>query len=138
MIRIMILAIAALTLAACGGQQAKLQGLCTGLLEGDPEAVQELASNAGTVSEFCECYAGNASSAGDETLFTHTAVWSALADIQSASGTRSVEEMAEAVEDQLRSGTSELTFTEDQFENVGEFLEEIDDGFSETGACVTQ
>ncbi len=133
--KLLLPGIAALVLTACSGQQAKLQGLCTGMLEGDLKAQQELASSATNVADFCECYAGKASATGKEALATHTAIWSALSDIQQAGGTNSIEEAAETLEDQIRARSVEHPFTEDQFESVGQFLSDIDDGFKRTGAC---
>ena len=84
--RMIVMAVSLLALAACGGKQAKLQGLCTGMLEGDPDAAQELASIKTSAKPFCECYAKTASAGGDAVMKLHTDVWSALSEISQKTG----------------------------------------------------
>ena len=100
---IIILAVSALALTACGGnEQAKLQGLCTGILEGDPQAARELANDNTSVQPFCECYAKSAAAGGDIVLKRHTDVWSALSDIRQKTGVTDIETAAETLEAELR------------------------------------
>ncbi len=133
--RMIVLVVSLLALAACGGKQAKLQGLCTGMLEGDPDAAQELASIKTSAKPFCECYAKTASAGGDAVMKLHTDVWSALSEISQKTGSASIEAAAEALEGALRSGNSEYDFDEAAFEGMGEYLEDVSEQFEENGTC---
>ena len=134
--RMIVMAVSLLALAACsGGKQAKLQGLCTGMLEGDPDAVQELASFNTSAKPFCECYAKTASAGGDAVLKLHTDVWSTLSEINQKTGNTDIESAVEALEGALRSGASEYGFDEAAFEGIGEYLEDVSEQFGENGTC---
>ncbi|MCF6328746.1 MAG: hypothetical protein L3J02_02965 [Henriciella sp.] len=133
--RIIVLAVALLALAACGGKQAKLQGLCTGMLEGDPDASRHLARSGTTARPFCECYAQTASAGGDAVVKLHTSVWSALSEISRRTGRADIESAAETLEDALRSGAGAYDFGETAFEAVDEYLEDIIEQFDDNGTC---
>ncbi len=133
--QIIMLTGAALFLAACGGKQAKLQDLCTSILEGDPQAISELAREEITVQPFCECYTKTAEAGGDTVLKLHTDVWSALSDMGQKTGAKDIETMAEALEATLRSDASAHDFDEAAFDAVGEYLEDITDQLEGNGAC---
>jgi len=133
--RIIVLAVSLAALTACGGKQAKLQGLCTGMLEGDPDATQELARSNSSPEPFCECYAKTVNAGGDTVVKLHTDVWSALSEIKQKSNGAGIEDAAEALENALRSGASEYDFDETAFEAVGEYLEDISEQFEENGTC---
>jgi len=134
--RMIVMAVSLLALAACsGGKQAKLQGLCTGMLEGDPDVARELAGSNTSAKPFCECYAKTASAGGDAVVKLHTDVWSALSEIGQKTGSADIESAAEALEGALRSGTSEYGFDEAAFEAVGKYLEDVSEQFGENGTC---
>jgi len=133
--QIIMLTGAALFLAACGGKPAKLQGLCTSILEGDPQAISELARDDITAQPFCECYTKTAEAGGDAVLKLHTDVWSALSDMGQKTGAKDIETMAEALEATLRSDASAYGFDEAAFDAVGEYLENISDQLKDGGTC---
>ncbi len=133
--RMIVMAVSLLALAACGGKQAKLQGLCTGMLEGDLDVAQELAGSNTSPKPFCECYAKTASAGGGAVVKLHTDVWSALSEIGQKTGSADIESAAEALEGALRSGASEYDFDEVAFEAVGKYLEDVSEQFEENGTC---
>ena len=124
-----------LALAACGGgRQAKLQGLCTGMLEGDPKASRQQARNFDAKS-FCECYARTATADGENVLKLHTDIWSALSHISQREETSDLETAAEILEEELRFGLGEHPFDEDAISLVDDYFYSIATQFGETGAC---
>ena len=135
----LILLMMALVLSACGSAgQAKLQGLCTGMLEADTDLTTKLVGVRARVKPFCQCYAQTAAADGEETLALHLRVWSALSDIHVETGQTDLEALADALKDELRAVVvtgRKFGFDEEAFEGVGDYVNAVSGRLDESGTC---
>lgn len=128
-----IFAVAALGLAACGGAPTTAE-LCTEMVDGDPEAADELARDGVDMAGFCTCLGTTVDAMSEEKRAKHVSVMTAVSALRKANSV-GVEEAAETLEDELRSESNPHDFTEDDFQATGRLLGEVGDNLSENGSC---
>lgn len=128
-----------LLLSACGSTPSAEETLaqnCTTTFGDDAEFFDQFIrdSRLDSIETFCDCYASNV--ATSETLLAiHQTSLTALLDAR-GDGSADVQQEARAVFGRIDNGELE-SLTRQQFDDVGEYLEDIGQGLSETGTCPT-
>ncbi|MEM5517036.1 hypothetical protein WNY37_08735 [Henriciella sp. AS95] len=120
-------AIAAVSLvAACStGNSSDPASICTGLLAGDPEVESDLADLGASVETYCECYATNIDTLGEEAQTTVLKVSQVIADIRSERNV-GVEGAAGIIEDDAEdANASTYDITKPEFEITGQFVDGV-------------
>ena len=120
---------------AAGDTSAKTTAsLCSQLLDGDTEATQELSQDGTTPAGFCTCFDATMDGMPAADKAKHTAVVGAVIALRKASSV-GVDEAAELLEEQLRSGEGGHKFSEEDFENTGRLISDIQDQIEDGGSC---
>lgn len=113
-----------------------LTDFCTDLFSGDARSERMISGDAGTdIAGFCGCYASQTVS-DTETTALHKDILSEMVSIKTADGLN-VEDTADRIEAGIESGAID-TFTETQFEAMGDEFQELSEAMYENGgSCPT-
>ena len=130
----LLLTASLLVLAACGGAPPSAEDVCNKMVEGDPEAAEQIGRDGIKVADLCACVGATVDAKPENEREPILAVMYAVSNIRQADGV-GVEQAAEKLEEQLRNSTGGHVFSESAFENVGRLLDDIGDQLQDGGSC---
>lgn len=145
MFRLAVLAGACAALAACGvtaSDDSDPVAVCTSMLAGDPEVIEDLAEENDTIDGYCGCFATVLASKSEDDQIAILKVSQIISDIREENNT-GIEDAAELVirdtsMAEMNDGTTPSTYgvSEAEFMATGEFIDAVRQELkSETGAC---
>lgn len=133
MTRLMITA-SFLALAACGGGAKATDAICSEMIAGDAETAESMAEDGVTPEAMCACVGATIDAMPDGEKAKNVGVMLAVTAIRQADNV-GVEDAAEKLEEQLRSGSGGHAFTENDFNNVGRLLNRVGNQLEDGGSC---
>jgi len=130
----LLIAVAGLALAACGVEAPSSEQVCNEMVANDAKAERDIRRDGVELTDLCSCFGKTVDAMPDAQKASHIGVMTAVTAIRTANKV-GVEEAAEQLEDELRSGVSEHAFTEDDFENTGKLLNDLGNRLEDGGTC---